>query len=519
MEAAHWASGFRPREIPGLHNGLIDPAEMMVRGFHLWQQTRWPGRNGRIRYAHTLFNLYVIRCLALLSMRSWDAGSTSAGDRLSDVQRLLDQLWTTSPPDQPVLVRDARWLIPMAQSPATDDLGAYFEVANKVAEAFSEEDRIEIHKAGVRMAGGHLRSQIRYYSMKKAVALDEKSLVLSTRNSNALDLALLIQELVPLLEAYESACHSGYRRKRLELADAICQGISPDPELFLNRVELLAAYSMIEHLFITSDRDGQAVYTPIGRRHVQLLEEYEECIALLSRPLHDDCLHFRPAEGMYSPYGVVYGFSSDLLEHMALKTLEPDAEARFSLEDVFAGENGNTGKLAWVNGWRKLPHLKPEVAALFEYPQQFAEELFNRIESALRTRVSGDDANAGGRIGRLFVVPGNGLQADSQGSMIPDLPVRYICSSDRQIVAAGKAEFSDEAHLSSERQEGKYVLSYQTSGGWVGITKNILTEILAAGLDVKIVGLPATAAGVLQLMCPSLVVLLENVPPSSAAGR
>ena len=33
---AHWASGFKPREIPGLHNGLIDPAEMMIRGFHLW---------------------------------------------------------------------------------------------------------------------------------------------------------------------------------------------------------------------------------------------------------------------------------------------------------------------------------------------------------------------------------------------------------------------------------------------------------------------------------------------------
>ena len=73
LEDAHWTSGFRPREIPGLHNGLVDPAEMMIRGFHFWQQTRWPGRNGRVRYAHTLFNLYVIRCLELLSMRVWDA--------------------------------------------------------------------------------------------------------------------------------------------------------------------------------------------------------------------------------------------------------------------------------------------------------------------------------------------------------------------------------------------------------------------------------------------------------------
>ena len=145
LEEAHWASGFRPRELPGLHNGLVDPAEMMIRGFHLWQQTRWPGRSGRTRYAHTLFNLYVIRCLELLSMRLWDAprlaplargdeGSGSAGDRLSHIQGILDQLWKTAPADQPVFVRDARWLIPLAQSPATDDLGAYFEVAQKIAD-------------------------------------------------------------------------------------------------------------------------------------------------------------------------------------------------------------------------------------------------------------------------------------------------------------------------------------------------------------------------------------------------
>ncbi len=71
LEEAHWAR-FRPREMPGVHNGLIDPAEMMTRVFHLWQRTRWPGRNGRVRYAHTLFNLYVIRCLELLTMRLWD---------------------------------------------------------------------------------------------------------------------------------------------------------------------------------------------------------------------------------------------------------------------------------------------------------------------------------------------------------------------------------------------------------------------------------------------------------------
>jgi hypothetical protein len=438
-------------------------------------------------------------------MRVWDTGSSGAGDRLSQVQGVLDQLWKGMPTDQPVLVRDARWLIQMAQSPATDELGAYFEVAAKVAGAFSEEDRLEIHKAGVRMTAGHLRSQIRHYAMKQAVPLDERSLVLNTRTSNALDFALLIQDLVPLLEAYEKASHGDDGHKRLELADAICQGISPDPELFLNRVDLLGAYSMIEHLFITTDRDGHAVYTPIGRRHLELAQEYEARIGRVSKSLHDDCPRFRPVAGAYSPYGVLYGFSSNLMEHMAFKTLQPDAVTHFSLEDVFVGGDANTDKLAWVSGWRKLPHLKREVEALFDYPQQFAEDIFDRIEGALRRRASENEASAV-QTGRLSILPADSPQADSKASAIPDLPVRYVGSSDRQIVAAHKAEYCDEPQLLSNRREGRCVLSYQTPGGWVAITKAILTEVLGAGRDVKIVGLPPVAVGVLKLMCPNLVV-------------
>src|SRR5678815_1753784 len=274
LEKAHWASGFKPREMPGQHNDLFDPAEMMVRGFHFWRQTHWPGHSGRVRYANTLFNLHVMRQLALLTMRLWD-DTDPVKDRLSQVQRVLDQLWKTTPVGHPVLVRDARWLIPVAQSPTTDELAGYFEVARQITETLSNEDRFEIHKASVVMAGGHLRSQLRHVSMKNGGSLDDHSLVLSTRKSNALDLALLIQGLVPLLDAYEHACeHDGHDaiQTRLELASAICQGISPDPELFVNRLDLLGPYSMIEYLFI-SNRDGHAAYTPMGQRHVQLFQE------------------------------------------------------------------------------------------------------------------------------------------------------------------------------------------------------------------------------------------------------
>jgi hypothetical protein len=55
------------------------------------------------------------------------------------------------------------------------------------------------------------------------------------------------------------------------------------------------------------------------------------------------------------------------------------------------------------------------------------------------------------------------------------------------------------------RLEGEFVLSYRTSGGWVAITKDVLTEVLGTGHDAKISGLPPAAVGVLRLMCLNLV--------------
>jgi hypothetical protein len=49
-----------------------------------------------------------------------------------------------------------------------------------------------------------------------------------------------------------------------------------------------------------------------------------------------------------------------------------------------------------------------------------------------------------------------------------------------------------------------HLLSYETPGGWTAIRKDLLTEVLGAGSDAKINDLPALAAGVLRLMCPTI---------------
>ena len=493
LEAAHWAAGFRPRQVQDLHNDLIDPAEIMIRAFYCWQQTRWPGRNGRMHYAHTLFNLYVLRYLQFLSMRLWDDHPGSASERLAEIQGVLDELWSSSPADQPIIVRDARWLIPLAQSLITDELAPYFEIAREVRETLPEADALEIQKAHVRMLGGHLTSQIRYYCTRDGLSIDEHSVVLRTRTSNALDFALLVQGLVALLKAYDCAFESGDQRMRLDMAGAIFQGISSDPELFLNRVHLLSAYSMIEHVFIAPNPEGHVVYSPPGERHMRLLNEYRVLIARLIKPLRDDFPHFKPVDGGCSPYGFIFGLPSHLIEHMALKALQPDAETRFSLEDVFDDRDTSAAKLAWVNGWRKLPHIDRDVQRLFDYPQKFAEDIYGRIEHEL---VRGRDEP---KTGRLYIVSG-----DDSESAIPKLPTRYFGSSDKQIVAAHKAEPYDTAQFLAGRREGHFLVSYQTPDGWMALQKELLTEVLGAGRDARIVGLPLHAAQVLRLMCADL---------------
>ena len=492
LEEAPWAAGFRPRPVQDLYNDLIHPAEMMIRVFYCWQQTRWPGRNGRMHYAQTLFNLYVMRQLQFLSLRLWDEDPNGAGGRLAEIQGLLDELWRSSPAGQPAMVRDARWLIPLAQSLITDELAPYLEVARKVAGTLPEADVVEIQRAHIRMLGGHLTSQIRHYCTRDALPIQARSVVLRTRASNALDFALLVQGLAGLLNAYDDAVRSGNEPGRIQMAGAIWQGISADPELFLNRVDLLSAYSMIEHVFLSTDSEGQVVYSPLGRRHVRLLKEYGERIDRSIHWLREDLPRFRPAKGGSSPYGVIFGLPSHLIEHMALKAMEHDAETRFGLEDVFADGDAGGAKLAWVNGWRNLPHIHPEVRRRYDYPQPFAEEVYHRIERELGRRDS-----SGARTGRLYL--------DSQAAEIPELPSRYFVSSDREIVAAGKAESHEQAQLAAGRREAHFLVSYETPGGWTALRKDLLTEVLGMGRDARISGLPREEAEALRLMCADFV--------------
>ena len=163
------------------------------------------------------------------------------------MQRLLDRLNSDS--SGPVFIRDARWLIQTAQGPLTKELEPYFRVAARIAGTLDREYRLEVHKAGAVLAGGHLRSQQRYRASETGLAFDDPAVLAITRNSNSMDMALLVGDLVPLLERYETAVEDNDDLRR-GLADVILQGLSADPELLVTRLDLLGPATTVEEVFI-----------------------------------------------------------------------------------------------------------------------------------------------------------------------------------------------------------------------------------------------------------------------------
>src|SRR5690606_22781980 len=147
---------------------------------------------------------------------------------------------------------------------------------------------------------------------------------------------------------------------------------------------------------------------------------------------------------------------------------------------------------AWVNAWRQLPHVKPEVAAQYAYADDFVNALHARIEAALAQCVAGVSPAAGR------------LQLSAAPQTLPELPLRHVLASDPAWVAAGRATAQDEADLLHCRMEGEFLVSFRGEGGWVGISKDLLTEELGGGADVALSGLPPGPAAVLALMCPGL---------------
>jgi hypothetical protein len=496
LTAAHVADGFEPVPLDQYAHDM-DPLELIVRAYEFWQGTRWPGKSGRLTFADMIFAVDVLSQLQHFSLRVWDAGTGEADNRLSVVQHLLDRLNTASPSF--VRVGDARWLIQIAQGPLTRQVSPYFSVARHVSESFSDERRLEIHKAGAKLAGGHLRSQLRYRAWNSGRPVDDPELLAFNRNSNSMDSALLVRDLVPLLDAYRTAVRkkSGHRSG---LADAILQGLSADPELLVVRLDLLKPYTWIEDLFVG---------TALGDEQLSLLDRYRELVAASSEALIEDAGDLDPGRQAYSPFGIVYGFCSDVLSNMAMAALITQAGDPLSFEDTFDSCGHLDEKLVRAHTWARLPRRGAE-REHFEHSPDWGSEMFGRLISALEQRASrAGQANASDRPNaRIFVSTHNRQSppvAEVERSTEVASANEYCFTSDMSRAIACGATFQSEAEMIDGRHEGRFLASVKVDGSWFGVSKLVLTIFLAQGRHAAITGVPEDAIDVIRLVCDGLV--------------
>jgi hypothetical protein len=511
LAAAHLADGFEPLQLEGFSNEF-DSLDLIIRAYEYWDAHRWPGKSGRLAYAQSIYSAFILRQLEGLSMRMWDERNDRAGDRLQAIQNLLDSL--NGPAAQQVFVRDVRWLVQTAQGPLTKHLEPYFRIATHISESFTEPVRLGLHASGAKLAGGHLRSQLRYRALENNQQIDGPVNLAIARNSNSMDVALLVRDLVALLKAYESFCVAQDANARLETADAILQGLSADPELLLVRLDLLGPCTMIEDLFVERGGDGRARYTSLGRAHVAILDQYRELICRLAGNLKIDVASFAPPPDTYSPYGISYGFAADLLSNIALDTLVTGAIPNLTFEDMFASRGGLNAKLERARAWADLPKREGE-RDHFYHSAEFAAHSFARLTAALDARVA---RKTGLNVSnypdaRLYVVAESESADAPHSDTLPEgaLPAgvahadEYCYTSNLNRALSGGMTAVPKDQMLIDRNEGRYLASVERGGDWFAVSKVILTLFLSQGKDALISGVPQQVIEVLHLTCPGLI--------------
>ncbi len=560
LDAAHLADGFEPARQDG-YSRALDPVELVLRACHHWDGTRWPGTNGRLAYAQTLYAVVMLRQLEHLSVRIWDedrpssivhrpsSSSEQAAERLQHVQGLLDVLNA----GEIRLVRDARWLIQTAQGALTRHVKPYFIKAANISGSFTDTDRLEIHKAGAVLAGGHLRSQLRHLSRRTAWPFDDPQLLALTRSSNSMDMALLVRDLVPLLDAYSAACMRQDGDARLALADAILQGLSADPELLLTRLDLLGPSTMLEELFIergdthAARQAGPievgrnfscATYSSLGDVHREYLARYGELVARTAESLLQDSRALDPAGAAYSPLGIVYGFCADLFSNMVLNTLRSPSPPDLSLEDVFLSRGRLEEKQTQAREWERLPKGEGERAP-FEHSPEWATQMYARLAGALEARAARPTEPNASQFSTacLYVVPrgvaieslpdvAQGSRSVAQGShpvaqgshsvaqgFSPVVSAQEHClTSDVARAGTTGATSLTADRISADRAEGRWLASARAEGVWFGVSKVLLTIFTSQGKDALITDVPPGVIDVLRVVCPELLVTIGTPP-------
>lgn len=516
LAAMHRADGFEPIQLDRF-SVEFDPLELIVRAYEHWGAHFWPGRRGRLAWAEVVYSVFFIRQFENLRLRIWDDGNTRAGDRLQELQTLLDRLNAIDAQEgsRPVFVRDIRWLVQTAQGALTKHLEPYFRIAERISLSFTDSVRLGIHAAGARLAGGHLRSQVLYRALETGCSVDDPENLAVARNSNSMDTALLLRDLIASLQQYASLCvapgEMPNAEMRRELADAILQGISSDTELFLTRLDVLKPATTIEGLFVEWGEDGRARISSLGGAHIDYLDQYRDLIGRLAGRLKEDAIALAPQPDTYSPYGISYGFAADLLSNLALdKLISPSSSwAVLTFEDTFATRGSLQEKLARAKALAALPK-RPGEQDHFYHSAEFGVQMFARLVAALDGRSNrGFDANASSHgDARIYA----SAESEQAARSHVDLPAGIQSANEFCFTSkigcpssAGWAALPI-SQILIDRNEGRYLASAECDGEWFAVSKFILTLFICQGTDVLLSDVPPKLIEALLVTCPDLVV-------------
>jgi hypothetical protein len=333
-----------------------------------------------------------------------------------------------------------------------------------------------------------------------------------------MDFALLINDLVPLLHAYAEACARRDGLRRTSLADAILQGLSADPELLLTRLDLLAASTMIEDLFVDCSGAAPPSYTAMGEAHRDCVAKYVELIGYTAESLQQDSLTLNPEGVLYSPFGIVYGFCADLFSNMVLSTLR-SAPSSLSLEDMFTSGERLEEKHARAREWERLPKGEGERAP-FEHATEWATQIYQRTAAALQARAARPAELNVSKFGvsSLYVVP-RGVAVDSLSeSAFPAGIVsaqEHCLTSDAERARETGATAFPFGRFAADRSEGRFFACALSDGQWFGVSKVPLTLCTSQGKDALLTDVPPAVLDVLRMTCPEHVVVIDKVSRKS----
>ena len=221
---------------------------------------RWPGRNGRADSRES--------CSGSSSWVSSKRSACGSGTTGRGGRRTSDQ------------IQSSRWTQPYSEPECLDPRRALADSdrAGTVDPASAPSFRIAAHfgiiygssPAGDAQCGGKAGRrasaiELRYRSAEMHRPSDDPAVVAITRNSNSMDVALLVNDLVPLPRATPPPSRRR-REQRLDLADAILHGICRSG-VALTRLDLLGPCSRSRRVPRTRRRRHRADHG-MGATHV-----------------------------------------------------------------------------------------------------------------------------------------------------------------------------------------------------------------------------------------------------------